>query len=232
MSAKSKNNPEALTDSPCSCPYHLAVWVCLIFSKQELQGKKPFWEQTKNSETLALLFCHLIQQLQKLVCFPSSIFSMYLEGALWLFYFPAHVFCTCWLWRFLLWNHPAAPVSLQDVVFKAELGMHSENVARMIFVKISLSQYTLLSTCFLKSFALFCGLLSSSAKFLSWGRSYSGIFNQQANLVYKSSSWAIAPINTVAKMQLWEQAQLHPRILSCCILNWLERNWFWSVFPD
>lgn len=69
-----------------------------------------------------------------------------------------------------------------------------------------------------------------SAKFLSWARSYLEILNRWANLVCKDSRWAIAPINTPAKMQFRGQAQLYPQNLSCFLPNWLERNSFWSIF--
>jgi len=58
----------------------------------------------------------------------------------------------------------------QDTVFKAELGMHSENVVRLIFAKNILFQYILFNMCFLKCFALLCGLFFfffQSAEFLS-----------------------------------------------------------------
>lgn len=126
--------------------------------------------------------------------FLSSIFSTYHKRVLQFFNVIFLLMCSVLALMFSSMKLPSCssvPSADWDAVFKAELGMHSENVVWLIFAKNILFKYTLFSMCFLKDFSLICGLFVGfflSAKFLSWTRSYVGVLNQQANLVCKDST--------------------------------------------
>lgn len=88
------------------------------------------------SGPVALFFCHLIKQLQNLMFFLSSIFSTYLEGSLQLLNFIFLLTYFVLAGSDIFFYEIAQLLSIdQDVVFKAELGMHTENIAQLTFAK-------------------------------------------------------------------------------------------------
>lgn len=86
--------------------------------------------------SVAFFFFPLIKQLQNLIFFLSSIFSTYLEGSLQLLNFIFLLTYFVLAGSDIFFYEIAQLLSTdQDVVFKAEFGMHTENVARLIFAK-------------------------------------------------------------------------------------------------
>lgn len=74
--------------------------------------------------------------------FLNSVFSTYLEGALQLFnfiFYSSILYLLALMFSFMkLPSCSSVPSTDQDAEFKAQLGMHNENVVQLIFAKNTL----------------------------------------------------------------------------------------------